>query len=147
VRRSRSRSRSCFTTDGQSVSMPWYRAPLWDLRPDITSCLKVAVLFRYITRLYPFTDRSSELLYDRQSVRQSVSMPWYRAPLWDLRPDITCCCLKFAVLFLWGAHSDERTDVVDPTFYRQPTHRWRSGFQPYVPALLYPPERTSGSNF
>jgi hypothetical protein len=25
------------------VSMPWYRAPLWDLRPDITSCRNVAV--------------------------------------------------------------------------------------------------------
>jgi hypothetical protein len=34
-----------FTTDGQSVSMPWYRASLWDLRPDITSCLKFSVLF------------------------------------------------------------------------------------------------------
>jgi hypothetical protein len=32
-------SRSYFTTDGQS----WYRAPLWDLRPDITSCLNAAV--------------------------------------------------------------------------------------------------------
>jgi hypothetical protein len=35
--------RSYFTTDGQSVSMSWYRAPLWDLRPDITSCRNVAV--------------------------------------------------------------------------------------------------------
>jgi hypothetical protein len=37
------RSRSYFTTDGQSVSMSWYRAPLWGLRPDITSCRNVAV--------------------------------------------------------------------------------------------------------
>jgi hypothetical protein len=37
------RSRSYFTTDGHSVSMSWYRAPLWDLRPDITSCRNVAV--------------------------------------------------------------------------------------------------------
>jgi hypothetical protein len=36
-------SRSCFTTDGQPVSMSWYRVPLWDLRPDITSCRNVAV--------------------------------------------------------------------------------------------------------
>jgi hypothetical protein len=35
--------RSYFTTDGQSVSMFWYRAPLWDLRPDATSCRNVAV--------------------------------------------------------------------------------------------------------
>jgi hypothetical protein len=40
-------SRSYFTTDGQSVSqsvsMSWYGASLWDLRPDITSCRNVAV--------------------------------------------------------------------------------------------------------
>jgi hypothetical protein len=36
-------SRSHFTTDSQSVSMSWYRAPLWDLRPGITSCRNVAV--------------------------------------------------------------------------------------------------------
>jgi hypothetical protein len=30
-------------TVGQSVSMSWYRAPLWDLPPDITSCRNVAV--------------------------------------------------------------------------------------------------------
>jgi hypothetical protein len=30
-------------TDSQSVSMPWYRAPLWDLQPDIISCWNVAV--------------------------------------------------------------------------------------------------------
>jgi hypothetical protein len=35
--------RSYFTTDGQSVSMSWYRARLWNLRPDITSCRNVAV--------------------------------------------------------------------------------------------------------
>jgi hypothetical protein len=35
--------RSYFTTDGQSVSMSWYRAPLWDLWQDITSYRHVAV--------------------------------------------------------------------------------------------------------
>jgi hypothetical protein len=29
--------------DWRSVSMSWYRAPLWDLRPDITSCRNTAV--------------------------------------------------------------------------------------------------------
>jgi hypothetical protein len=32
----------CFTTDGQLVSMSWYRAPFWDLWADITSCRNVA---------------------------------------------------------------------------------------------------------
>jgi hypothetical protein len=43
VTRRRSQSRSYFTTDGQSVSMSWYRALLLDLRPDIISCRNVAV--------------------------------------------------------------------------------------------------------
>jgi hypothetical protein len=30
-------------TVSQSVSMSWYRVPLWDLRPDIISCRNVAV--------------------------------------------------------------------------------------------------------
>jgi hypothetical protein len=30
-----------FTTDGHSFSMSWYRASVWDLRPDITSCRNV----------------------------------------------------------------------------------------------------------
>jgi hypothetical protein len=38
-----SRSRSYFTTDSQSVSISWYRVPLWDLRPDIISCRNVDV--------------------------------------------------------------------------------------------------------
>jgi hypothetical protein len=45
--------RSYFMTDSQSVSMSWYRAPLWDLRPDIT-CPR------------------SKLLYDCQSVSHYV---------------------------------------------------------------------------
>jgi hypothetical protein len=39
---------SYFTTGGQSDSMSWYRAPLWDLRPDI---LPVAILLPEICAL------------------------------------------------------------------------------------------------
>jgi hypothetical protein len=38
-----SQSKSKLLYDWQSVSMSWYRAPLWDLRPDIISCRNVAV--------------------------------------------------------------------------------------------------------
>jgi hypothetical protein len=44
---------------------------------------------------------------DGQSVSQYAMVS---SPLWDLRPDITSC-RKVAVLFLWGAFSDERTGV------------------------------------
>jgi hypothetical protein len=37
------RSRNYFTTDCQSVSMSWYRALLWDTRPDSISFRNVTV--------------------------------------------------------------------------------------------------------
>jgi hypothetical protein len=48
----------------QSVSMSWYRAPFWDLRPDITSCRNVAVWnLRYCrSRSYFTTDSQSACL-------------------------------------------------------------------------------------
>jgi hypothetical protein len=49
----------------------------------------------------------SKLLYDWRSVSQYVLMS---SPLWDLWSDITSC-RKVAVLFLWGALSDERTGL------------------------------------
>jgi hypothetical protein len=42
------------------------------------------------------------------TLRLTVCMSWYLAPLWDLRPDIISC-RNVAVLFLWGVLSDERT--------------------------------------
>jgi hypothetical protein len=50
----------------------------------------------------------------RLTVSQSVSMSWHRVPLWNLRPDIISCrnvAVRFAVLYLGGALSDERTDL------------------------------------
>jgi hypothetical protein len=76
--------------------MSWYRATLWDLRPDITFpwskllcnwqsvCLGIE---------HPCGTCDQILLFHGRSyfttAGQSVSMSWYRAPLWDLRPDIT----------------------------------------------------------
>jgi hypothetical protein len=37
--------------------------------------------------------------------------------------------------------------VEDPTLFRQSAHRWRLGYQPYAPAALYFPERSSGTHF
>jgi hypothetical protein len=33
------------TTDGQSASLSWNKAPIWGLRPDIYDCLTITVLF------------------------------------------------------------------------------------------------------
>jgi hypothetical protein len=46
----------------------------------------------------------------RLTVSESVSTSWCRAPLWDMRPDITFC-RSVAVLFVWGALSDDRTGL------------------------------------
>jgi hypothetical protein len=41
------RLKSYVTTDGQSASMSWCEAPIWDLRPDFFFCLTVAVLLMW----------------------------------------------------------------------------------------------------
>jgi hypothetical protein len=55
--------------------------------------------------MYPYT--KSKPCYDWRSVSQYV---FVSRPLWNLWPDITFC-LKFAVLSLWGALSDERSGL------------------------------------
>jgi hypothetical protein len=66
----------------KSVSMSWYRAPLWDLRPDITSCRNVTV-----RNLRPFFCGAPSLTRGRvcrnyfTADGYSVSMTLYRAPL------------------------------------------------------------------
>jgi hypothetical protein len=42
--RNQSQSQSYVTTDGQSASLHWNKAPIWGLRPDIYYCLTVAGL-------------------------------------------------------------------------------------------------------
>jgi hypothetical protein len=39
-------SESYITTDGQSVSLSWNKAPVWGLRPDFCYCQTVAVCWR-----------------------------------------------------------------------------------------------------
>jgi hypothetical protein len=63
-------NRSYFTTDSQSVSMSWYRAPLWDLRPNITSCRNVTVgNLRSCFEVWSYFTTDG----------QSVNMSWCRA--------------------------------------------------------------------
>jgi uncharacterized membrane protein len=53
--------------------------------------------------------RSSKLLYDSQYVLVSSTLVGLATRYYFLS---VCCCLKFVVLFLWGALSDERTGEV-----------------------------------
>jgi hypothetical protein len=86
-------SKSKLLYDWQSVSMSWYRTPMWDLRPDITSCRNVTVC----------NVRRSKLLYDSQSVSEYVLVSSALVGLATRYYFLSeCCCLKFAVLYLWG---------------------------------------------
>jgi hypothetical protein len=123
--------------------MSWYRAPLWDLRPDITFCQNVAVWnfqscfcgapsltrgrvcrlsFSVISNLSVFTSsiyvtcvsqfEVFEVPYDWRSVSQYVLVSSILVGLASRYYFLSeCCCLKFAVLFLWGTLSDERTGL------------------------------------
>jgi hypothetical protein len=46
-----------------TVSMCWYRAPLWDLRPDITSCRNVAVWNSGLVSIGPLSDERTALSF------------------------------------------------------------------------------------
>jgi hypothetical protein len=70
-------------TDGQSVSMSWYRAPVWVLRQDITSCLNVAVwnLLSYLCEVPSLTrDRVCNLQCNHSMVLVTQSpLPYFTA--------------------------------------------------------------------
>jgi hypothetical protein len=42
LKRTKSESESYVTTDGQSASLSWYKAPIWGLRPTFYYCQTVA---------------------------------------------------------------------------------------------------------
>jgi hypothetical protein len=65
----------------------------------------------------------SKLLYDWRSVSQSVSQyVLVSSSLVGLATRYyvlsECCCLKFAVLFLWGTLSDEKTGLQSWSYFR-----------------------------
>jgi hypothetical protein len=54
----KSQSQSYVTTDGQSASLSWNKAPIWDLRPDFYYCQTVAGLLTWGTLSDERTDLS-----------------------------------------------------------------------------------------
>jgi hypothetical protein len=102
--------------------LSWYRAPLWDLRPDITSCRNVAVWNlrscfcgapslargRVWNLQYNHSRSRSYFTTVSQYVLLSSTLVGLVARYYLLSE---CCCMKLAVLYLWGALFDERTGL------------------------------------
>jgi hypothetical protein len=44
VHTTKPKAESYITTDGQSVSLSWNKAPIWGLRPDLYNCQTIAGL-------------------------------------------------------------------------------------------------------
>jgi hypothetical protein len=83
-------NRNYFTTDGQSVNMSWYRAPLWDLRLDIISCRNVAVWnLRSCIYWAPSLTMKSLPRISLDVLRWTQ----YRTPVGLLENAVLCCAL------------------------------------------------------
>jgi hypothetical protein len=70
------RSEPYITTDGQSASLSWNKAPIWDLRPDFYYCQTFAGLM-----LGAFSDERSVMSFTiaadpRQLSHFRVRVPW-----------------------------------------------------------------------
>jgi hypothetical protein len=76
----------CRWRTGQSTLVIWTYI---ELNSALTNN-RFPILRSYTNKKY-FHSHWSKLLYDWRSISQSVSIYWYWAPLWDLRPDITPC--------------------------------------------------------
>jgi hypothetical protein len=82
-------SESYTTTDGQSASLSWNKAPFWGLRPDLDYCPTVAGLLMWGA----LSDERTGLLFaiatgPRQHSHSRVRIPW------DSRPYFTVSDLR-----------------------------------------------------
>jgi hypothetical protein len=91
-------SESCVTHDHILLSR------LHFLSPPTTRRATVEVFDSASTHQKSKSKAHCDWLSVSQSVSQSVSKSWCRAPSWP----VIYCCLTVMVLFLWGALSDER---------------------------------------
>jgi hypothetical protein len=99
---SESESEPYVTTDGQSASLSWNKAPIWGLRPDFYYCQTVAGLLMW-SALY---DERMGLLFTNAAGPRQRSHFQVRVP-WDSRP-------YFAV-------SDSRLPFLSPPTTRRAT--------------------------
>jgi hypothetical protein len=80
-------------TDGQSASLFWNKAPVWDLRPDFNYCQTVAGLLMWGALSYERTG----LLFTIAAGPRQRSHSRVRVP-WDSRPYFTVSDLRFPFL-------------------------------------------------
>jgi hypothetical protein len=74
-------SESYVTTDGQSASLSWNRAPIWGLRPDFYYCQTVAGLLMRGA----FSDERTRLPFTIAVSPRQRSHSWVRVPRYSLR--------------------------------------------------------------
>jgi hypothetical protein len=74
-------SESYITTDGQSVSPCWNKAPIWGLRPDFYFCQTIAGLLIWGALSDEMTVLSFTIASGpRQRSHSRVRVPWYSRP-------------------------------------------------------------------
>jgi hypothetical protein len=86
---SESESEFYVTTDGQSASVSWNKAPIWCLRPDFYYCQTVAGLLMWGA----FSGEGTGLSFTTAAGTRQRSHSWVRVP-WDSRPYFTVSDLR-----------------------------------------------------
>jgi hypothetical protein len=74
---SESKPESYVTTDGQSASLSWNKAPIWGLRPDIYYCLTITILFLWGA----LSDERTSLSFVYATGPRQRIPSWVRVPL------------------------------------------------------------------
>jgi hypothetical protein len=83
-------SESYVTTDGQSASLSWYKAPIWGLRPDFCCRMEYGIRRTFAGLLIwgALSDERTGLSFTIAAGPSQPSHSRVRAP-WDLRPYFT----------------------------------------------------------
>jgi hypothetical protein len=71
-RRSQSQGQSYVTTDGQSASLSWNKAPIWELRPDLYYCTHMT--FAGLLKWGALSDERTGLSFARLTVSSNKSV-------------------------------------------------------------------------
>jgi hypothetical protein len=88
---SESETESYITTDSQSASLSWNKAPIWGLRPDFNYCLTVAGLLTWGV----LSDKRTGLSFTLAAGPRQRNQSRVRVP-WDSRPYITVSDLRLS---------------------------------------------------